>query len=110
LVTVALNQEFTGCELKRASQSGGVRLFGEAVARFSPKYPALPTPDESLRLTSEGSAKQSYTRLSGRLQGAIYGPLPIAIPVRQSTQVSFSTCRPLLWNAADGLSAFLISK
>jgi hypothetical protein len=117
LVTVALNQEFTDCELKRASQSGGVRLFAEAVARFAPEYsaqsvpadPAKPSRAGCVKPTPAGCVKQSYTRLSDRLQGAIYGPLAIAIPVRQSSKVLFSTCRPLRQKAAVGLSAFLVS-
>ena len=110
LVTVALNQEFTDCELKRASQSGGVRLFVEAVARFTPEYPAQPAPTPTGYVTSAptGSVKQSYNRLSDRLQAAIYGPLATVIPVRRSSHVVFSTCRPLPQTAAIGMSAFFV--
>jgi hypothetical protein len=71
LVTVALNQELTGCELKRASQSGGVRFFVEALACFASAYPK----DAALELSPTGPVKQSYNRLSDDIQVAIYGPL-----------------------------------
>jgi hypothetical protein len=104
---VALNQEFTGCELKRASQSGGVRFFVRALACFASAHL---NSNASLKLSPVGSVKQSYNRLSDDIQAAIYSPLKIAETVRLRCMVSFLTCRPSPLNAAAGMSAFLVSR
>jgi hypothetical protein len=103
LVTVALNQEYTGCGLVEASQRGGVRFYARALARFVSKPTQPLVPGETAR---KHSVKQSYNRLSGCAQAPICGAFRQMI----DKSVSFLTDRPLHANAAGGSFAFLVSR